>query len=143
MPKLTRWYIKFSLVYLLAALLIAVMLAGRTLWTLPAVLAALSPVYFHLFMVGWVSELIIGVVFWLFPTLTSEKKRGNEALAWAVFWMLNAGLLLRVISEPVLTSAPWAGGVLAVSAVLQWLAGMGFVYLTWGRVRPPRRRRKS
>jgi hypothetical protein len=143
MPKLTRWYIKLSLVYLVIALLVAAILASRTLWTLPPVLAALSPVYFHLFMVGWVSELIIGVVFWLFPTYSPERKRGNETLAWAVFWILNGGLLLRIFSEPMLGRAPWAGGVLAASAVLQWVAGMLFVYITWGRVRPPRRRQKA
>ncbi len=143
MPKLTRWYIKLSLIYLLAAMLVGALLASRTLWTPPRWIAALSPVYFHLFMVGWVSELIIGVVFWLFPTYSHEKKRGNEPLAWTVFWVLNAGLLLRVVSEPVLGSVPWAGGALALSAVLQWIAGMLFVYVTWGRVRPPRRRQRA
>jgi hypothetical protein len=50
---------------------------------------------------------------------------------------LNLGLLLRVIAEPIHTLHPGAGfgGVLAASAVAQWLAGVGFVVNTWSRVK--------
>ncbi|MEP7357303.1 MAG: hypothetical protein ABI847_08700, partial [Anaerolineales bacterium] len=63
--------------------------------------------------------------------------RGNERLGWVTFGLLNAGLLLRVISEPWQSLAPAAlpGGLLALSAGLQWLAGLAFVANTWPRVK--------
>jgi heme/copper-type cytochrome/quinol oxidase subunit 1 len=137
MPPLTRWFIKSAMVYFITALLVGVMLMSQTLLTLPPLLAALSPVYFHLFMVGWVAQLIFGVGFWLFPTRSKEQPRGDERIAWATYWLLNVGLVLRVISEPLNSLEPqtvW-GWLLALSAVLQWLAGMGFVVNTWGRVK--------
>ncbi|MCI0393752.1 MAG: cbb3-type cytochrome c oxidase subunit I [Chloroflexi bacterium] len=136
MPTLTRWYVKSALAYLVAALLVGAMLAARSVWLLPAFLGGFGPVYFHLFMVGWVTQLIFGIVFWLFPKFSKEQPRGREWLGWAVFGLLNAGLLLRVISEPANAQAPggvW-GWLLLLSAGLQWLAGLGFVANTWPRV---------
>ena len=137
MPRLVRWFIKSSLLYLVAALLVGVVLAGRSLLGLPAGLAALGPVYFHLFMVGWVTQLIFGVAYWMFPKYSREKPRGSEALGWATYGLLNGGLLLRAVAEPLQAAHPggvW-GGLLALSALLQWLAGLGFVLNSWGRVK--------
>jgi hypothetical protein len=97
----------------------------------------LTPIYFHLLMVGWVTQLIFGVALWMFPKFSAAQPRGNERLGWATFWLLNVGLLLRVIGEPLVVLQPEtaAGLLVALSAVLQWLAGMGFVLNTWPRVR--------
>jgi heme/copper-type cytochrome/quinol oxidase subunit 1 len=136
MPRLTRWFIKSSLVYLILALIIGVLQTAGALSSLSG-LSRLSPVYFHLFLVGWVTELIFGVVYWMFPRYSTEKPRGHERLGWAVFGLLNLGLLLRAVGEPLNAGQPgglW-GVLLAVSAVLQWLAGAGFVVNTWPRVR--------
>ncbi len=137
MPTLTRLYAKTSFVYLVAALLLALVFALAQATTLPALLAAAGPVYIHLFLVGWVTQLIMGIVFWMFPKWSRERPRGNERLAAAVYVLLNVGLILRVVGEParaVSPAAPW-GWVLAASALLQWLAGVGFVANTWGRVK--------
>jgi hypothetical protein len=63
MPALTRWFLRSALVYLVAALLVGVALA------LPhgPALDALAPVWTHLFMVGWVTQTIFGVAYWMFP----------------------------------------------------------------------------
>lgn len=135
MPTLTRWFIKTALVYLVVALLVGALFVVRNLIPLPPIVDALGPVYFHLFMVGWVTQLIIGVAYWMFPKFSMEKPRGSEPLGWAVFTLLNIGLALRAIGEPLLSSAPGMGRVVAVSAVLQWLAGMAFVANTWRRVK--------
>ncbi len=137
MPLLSRTFIKAALIYFLAALVMGVMLAARSLVSLPAAIGGLSPVYFHLFMVGWVTQLIFGIAYWMFPKYSRERPRGSESLAWAVFFLLNGGLLLRALSEPMNALHPqtmW-GWLLALSAVLQWLAGLAFVVNTWGRVK--------
>ncbi len=137
MPPLTRWFIKLSLIYLIAAFLTGLVLAAQPSLNLPATVASLNPVYFHLFLVGWVTQLIFGVVFWMFPKYSLEKPRGNEKLGWATLVLLNTGLLLRVIGEPLNAIRPaslW-GWVLALSALLQWLAGLAFIANTWSRVK--------
>jgi hypothetical protein len=146
MPTLTRWFLKTALISLLAALLVALLLSTNRIWTLPAVFAVLGPVYFHLFMVGWVTELIFGVVYWLFPRFNKETHRGRPWLGWAVYAMLSLGLLLRVIAEPLNALQPgqiW-GWLLPLSALLQWLAALGFVANTWPRIHGgPRRRSRE
>jgi hypothetical protein len=137
MPAVTRWYIKAALAYLVAALLIGVALTAPAVLPVPPAVAVWGPVYFHFFMLGWVAQLIFGVVYWMFPRYTREQPRGSEAMALATFVLLNAGLVLRAIGEPV--NALWPGifwgWVVAFSAVLQWLAGMAFVLNTWARVK--------
>ena len=137
MPRLTRWHLKSALFYFVAALLVGTLLAGRAMVALPAWVNTLSPVYFHLLMVGWVTQLIFGVVFWMFPKYSASRPRGSEPLGWAVYWLLNAGLILRVVAEPwqTLRPGPLPGSTLALSAVLQWLAGLAFVTNTWPRVK--------
>ncbi len=77
------------------------------------------------------------MAYWMFPKLTRDQPGGREWLGRATYILLNVGLVMRVVSEPVMTlqSQPALGWALAASAVLQWLAGMGFVINTWGRVK--------
>ena len=137
MPSLTRWFIRSSLVYLILSLAAGFLLAGRVPLNLPGEVSAISPVYFHLFMVGFTAQLIFGVVYWMFPKYSREKPRGSERLGWLTFVLLNLGLGLRLAAEPANTIAPtpfWEGA-LVVSAVLQWTAGVLFVANTWSRVK--------
>jgi hypothetical protein len=129
MPTLTRWMIKTSLLYLVAALLTGAALAAGVS------LAGIQPVYFHLLMVGWITQLIFGVVYWMFPKYSAERPRGSEAAGWASYALLNAGLVLRAVGEPLLATAPAAGPLLALAAVLMWLGGALFFANTWPRVK--------
>ena len=136
MPTLTRWMLKTSLIYFLLALLVG-LLQGLS----PIFLSELTffrqlePVRVHLFVVGWISLLIFGVVFWMFPKYSREKPRGYEWLDWATYGLLNTGLLLRVIGESAAQPGPVFGSMLVVSALLQWLAGLAFFINTWPRVK--------
>lgn len=135
MPPLTRWYIKTALAYLIAALLLAVVLAIPS--DLPLFIRFMNPAYFHLFLVGWVTQMIFGVIYWMFPIVRRATPRGNERLGWTSYILLNMGLLLRVIGEPLTATNP-GGGVgwlLTISALLQWLAAVIFVFLAWPRVK--------
>ena len=137
MPSVTRWFIRTSLVCFIAAFLTGTLLAARVPFQLPDFFNTLTPLFFHLFMVGFVAQLIFGMVFWMFPKASKDQPRGSERLAWLTYGCLNAGLLLRVLAEPAQTFAPqpiW-GRLLVASAVLQWIAGMLFVANTWNRVK--------
>lgn len=137
MPVLTRWFLRSALLYLAAALLLAILLALPNSVNIPEFIYAMNPAYFHLFLVGWVTQMIFGVIYWMFPIITRAKPRGNEQLGWASYGLLNIGLLLRVIGEPLVATRPESGfgWLLAVSALLQWLAAVIFVVLAWPRVR--------
>ncbi len=137
MPTITRWYLKTSFVYLGVALLAGVYLASRRVFvTLPS-LPALSPAYLHLLIVGWITQLIFGVAFWMFPKASRERPRGNENLAWLAYALLNCGLLLRAAGEPLagLWSGTAWGWLLVLSALFQWVAALAFLGNTWGRVK--------
>ena len=137
MPSLTRWYLKSALFYLATALLLAVVLALPVTINLPTFVRYLNPAYFHLFLVGWVTQMIFGVIYWMFPIIARARPRGNEQIGWTSYILLNGGLLLRVIGEPLTSTNPEAGfgWLLAVSAWLQWLAALLFVVLAWPRVK--------
>ncbi len=137
MPALTRYFIKTALIYLAATLLLGVLLAARSTFDLPAEIAALSPVFFHLFMVGWVTQLIFGMLFWMLPKHSKEQPRGNEKLVWAAYILINVGLVLRIMGEPLnaIRSDLGLGWLLALSALLQLLGGWAFILNAWPRVK--------
>jgi len=125
-PTLTRWFLRLGLLYLLAGLTVGVGMALRPDWM------PLRPVYLHLLLVGWITQLIFGVAHWMFPRASREQPRGRETLGWTILILLNAGLLLRVLVEPF---APEAGGgwLLALSGALQLGAALLFAIHIWPR----------
>ena len=78
MPLLTRWFIKTSFIYLILALLVGVILGTKAVWAFYPPTDDLFPSYFHLLAEGWITMLIIGVAFWMFPKYTLERPRGSE-----------------------------------------------------------------
>ena len=137
MPLLARWYVKTALLYAGAALLVGIAIALGPLLDYPATAAALWTTYLHLFVLGWLTQLIFGVALWLFPRYSKELPHGRTALAWAAYVLLNAGLLLRAVAEP---GVFWSGRgfwawALVASAILQWLSVSVFVLYIWRRVR--------
>ena len=78
--------------------------------------------YAHLFLVGFLLLLVMGVAFWMFPRVRGQRPgRGG---GWVAFALLNAGLLLRVLAEPLLD----AGG----GTFWRWVLGLAAVLPTVG-----------
>ena len=141
MPPLARNYIKAAFVYFVVAFVLgALMMLDRWLnfsrW--------LKLVHFgqlHLLMVGWLTQLAIGVAYWMFPRLRRKQgphPRGSDALAWFVLIALNAGLLLRFLLEPfyLMGPQPWLAALISLSGTLQAAAAIAFGLLIWARIRP-------
>lgn len=145
MPPVTRWFIKSGLLYFIAAMVMGLLLVLPSSFPLPAPVRTMTPTYFHMLMVGWVTQLIFGVAFWMFPTVGhGAQKRGDERPVYASFWLLNVGLALRVLAEPLNSTSPggvW-GWLLVVSALLQWLAALAYVVHIWPRVRDTKKPRR-
>ncbi len=131
MPRLTVWFVRASLLYLLAGFTLgALMLAQDGISYDPAILAVL-PVHIEFLLVGWLVQLAMGVAFWIFPRfgLGLPGSRGNETLIWAAFWLLNGGICLFAF-ELWFPAALFAGRLLEVAAVLLYAAG------SWRRIKP-------
>ena len=137
MPSLTRWFIKSAMIYLMVALLLGLLLSFVGIGDLPPFVAFLNPTFFHLLVVGWVTQMIFGVIYWMFPIITRQNPRGSASVGWACYICLNVGLILRVAGEPLLgTTANAAfGWMLVLSALLQWVAAVLFVIITWPRIK--------
>ena len=97
--------------------------------------ALLWPTYLHLLVLGWLTQLIFGVAFWMFPRHSAKEPHGNGWLGWTTFWLLNAGLVLRAIGEPALALGVHTGWILVLAALLQLGAGWAFIFNTWPRVK--------
>lgn len=136
MPDLSRYLIKTSLAYLVAALLVGISLTAPVIDFVPQA-AAVYPSYIHLFVLGWLTQLIFGVAYWLFPRASKERPYGNAVVAVVGFVLLNAGLLMRLVSEPafLINAADGWRAVLVASAVLQWLGVSLFAVYFWSRVK--------
>ncbi len=144
-----RVIIRTALAYLVAATLLGAALLLNQAIGVSGALFALQPVFYHLLTIGWLTQLILGVAVWMFPAASREQPHGNPRLTWLAYLALNAGLLLRLVAEPLLTwrPAPWLGGALALSALLQVTGIWLFIGLVWPRVKPrptpPRRRSET
>ena len=135
MPALTRWFLRAGMVYFLAAVLTGLLLAAPIAWSGHTAVALFGPTQLHLFTVGWITQIIFGVAYWMFPRHSARQPRGSTTLGWASLILLNTGLLFRVVGEPLSRMGSPVGPLLIVSALLQLMAGWAFVLNTWPRVR--------
>jgi len=142
--RFSAFAIRSSLIWLLlgiaagAAMLNDDQLPGRwRVW--------MSPTHAHMLFVGWFFQFTLGVAYWLLPRRRSSARPVgyHERLAIGALVLLNAGLALRVVAEPVQRSGhqgAWIQIAFAFSSISQLIAfGIAAVQI-WPRVatRAPR-----
>jgi hypothetical protein len=132
MPTETRWLVRTALLYLAVALGLGLWRAGQGAGLVAGSPATLWLPQLHVLTVGWITQLIFGVAYWLFPRPTSDD--WGPPLMWTAYGLLNLGLLLRLVSEPALLPEPLRLWGLVVSAGLQWAAGLLLAGYFWRRV---------
>lgn len=140
MPLISRTFIKAGMVFF-ALSLIAGLLMEIDIGALPA----LMPLFWHMLMVGWITQIIFGVSIWMFPGRNRDEGFRAQKWGWLTFFFLNTGLLLRIVSEPLsgfAASEIWKL-LLVVSAILQLLAGMTYVIEMWPRIMSKKQQRKK
>lgn len=128
MPQLSRFFIRAGFVCLVLG-----MAAGLVASVSPT-LAVVRPTWIHLITVGWLTQLIFGVGLWLFPPVRTNQAQSARG-GWTGFWLLNSGLLLRVIGEPLTAFTGKGEPLLLLSALLQLLAIVVLVIILAPRVR--------
>ena len=133
MPTEARWLIRTALVYLAVALGLGLIRAGQAAGLVPGLPSTLWLPQLHFLTVGWLTQLIFGVAFWLFPRPSPDA--WGPPVIWSAYVTLNLGLLFRLLSEPTLLSAPVRSWGLVASAALQWSASLLLVGYFWRRLR--------
>jgi hypothetical protein len=138
MPRLSRWFVRASLLYLLIGFTLgglilsakAGMVDSRVwLWLLP---------HADILIAGWMIQLAMGMAFWILPRIRVTG-RGRTVLAWASFVLLNAGLILGAGLSMLaywLPSIDWLPRAFPVGLLLQALALAVYVIYAWPRVLP-------
>src|SRR4029453_12819804 len=122
------------MLYLVVALAVSILMQSDLSLRIP-VIGVFWPTYLHLLVVGWLTQLIFGVAFWIFPKHPSGPRRGSDRLGWICFALLNLGLAIRLVADPLQALGRPFATLLVASAVAQLLAGWAFVANTWPRVR--------
>lgn len=147
MDPVTVRMVRAALVWLLAGVSLgALMMSDRLLpgsWR-----AWFSPTHGHILFVGWFLQFAVGIAFWLLPRKRSDEFPFGyrESVTMVAVVLLNGGLLLRVLAEPLSRAGGPPGTPLdismAVSGLLQLAAIIIIVSQLWSRVipRPPKRR---
>lgn len=129
MPRLSRLFIKFSLIYLLAGFALgALILIQKGFGIFPAVWRWL-PVHVELVIFGWILQLVMGVAYWILPRFGTRRRRGSAA--GLAFGLINGGILLAVGA---------VGGdlppVAFAARLLQTTAVACFLFHAWPRIKP-------
>lgn len=127
MPTITRLFIKTGFIWLVISMF---------LYGFHQIEPSFRIAYHHSFGLGWVTHMIIGVGIWMFPRWSNELPKGPMWTWWTVYFTLNIGLVLRLVSEHFLVQKPdLFSPFLIFSAVLLWISMMVFVITMWQRIK--------
>lgn len=139
MTPLVRRYVKTSLVFLLAGLLLGgyIVVAEFLAGTYPP--RILVTAHAHLLLVGFMLMMVMGVATWMFPRPARDDTRYRPALAEAVYWVLTVTTAVRAVAEIGLgvTASPALRPLVAAGGVGQVAGALLFVLNIWWRVRMP------
>ena len=146
MPTISRIFIKSGLLFMVASLVVALGASAGDMLGLPGWVVGLRSTYFHLFTVGWITQIIFGVALWMFPGWSRKKPRGPAWLGWSCFAALNGGLLLRFASETAFAAGHHGGlwsWMMTAAAILLVAAAMLFAAAVWPRLKSREKRRRQ
>ena len=141
MPIETRLFVKASLIWLLATFAFgAVMIGAKALGIAFPVDAPVM--HAHMGFIGWLVNLVMGIALWFLPVNRERFKQNRgrypAGAVQLVFALLNAGLVARMVAEPLFDRAvatALTSAVLILSGVMQFTAVLIFVLIAWSRVR--------
>ena len=129
MPRLSAWFIRASLIYLLMGFTLgALLLANNGVEFMPSAWALL-PAHVEFMLAGWIVQLALGTAYWILPRHTDGPARGSLALGWASFGLFNLGILLAASSGLLPVTIQLAG------RIMQMLAAGLLGILLWPRVK--------
>lgn len=136
MFELARRYVKTSLVFAVLSTLLGLHMIVQRFSLEPKPLRWLPTAHGHLFLVGFVTMMVMGVAIWMFPR--PKDARYSPLLSEAVYWLVTVGTAVRALGE-IFASYSKVRFWLALSAVggfAQGIAILLFVINIWTRIKP-------
>jgi hypothetical protein len=130
MPRLSRWFIRASLVYLSLGFTFGALMLFNKGVLLSVWLWQLLPAHIEFLLLGWTVQLAMGAAFWILPRFRSS--RGNEKAAWAAFILLNAGVWIVGMGRLIGMPSP----LIVVGRAAEAGAAIAFAIHAWPRVKP-------
>ena len=131
MPRLSVYFVRASLVYLVLGFTFGGLLLANKGVMLSPWIWALLPVHIEFMFIGWMIQLAIGIAFWILPRFSKGPLRGNERWSWGTLILLNAGILCIVLQS--LFGLQWFS---FIGRILEAFALTAFVIGNWKRVKP-------
>jgi hypothetical protein len=132
MPRLSQWYVRTALIYLLLGFTFgALMLINKGL-NLHPLWWRLLPVHMELVLIGWTLQLALGVAFWILPRFWEGPARGDERGAQWAFVLLNLGLWLVALGS----ALDWPAWLVLLGRLSEAVAVIAFASHAWPRIVP-------
>jgi hypothetical protein len=129
MPRQTVWFIRASLLYLLAGFTIGALILAQKGRPYDAGVWLLLPVHIEFLLAGWLLQLVLGMAFWIFPRFGVGAARGRESWIWVSFALLNLGILLVVLQL-------WLPLALLLGRLAEAAGILVYIGASWARVKP-------
>jgi hypothetical protein len=133
-----RYFIKTSIAFMIAGILSGFfMMISKRIFDFgygPGMLSA----HTHVILVGFMMMMIMGIAVWFFPKADKNNKKYNPNLITLVYWLMTAGTSLRFIFEVAdsYITISFVNYAIIISATMQILGAVIYVYAMWGRIRP-------
>ncbi|GAB4469621.1 MAG: cbb3-type cytochrome c oxidase subunit I [Anaerolineales bacterium] len=131
MPSLSRWMVRFALVYLLLGGTFGALILANKGASFEPRLWLLLPTHIETMFVGWMTQFAMGISFWILPRFGGRNPRGDERLIWLAFWLINLGIGLVVLSQW-LNKAQLA----LIGRSVEMVAWLSFIGGVWKRIYP-------
>ena len=129
MPRLSVWFVRASLIYLLLGFFFGALLLAQKGIPFYTPVWYLFPLHMEFLLVGWLIQLAMGVAFWVIPRFSSGSPRGPVGLVWFSFALINFGILIGILQF-------WFPVVVLIGRIAEVVAGILFVIGSWRRIKP-------
>jgi hypothetical protein len=129
MPRLSVWFVRASLLYLLLGSFFGALILAQKGIPFYTPVWNLFPLHMEFLLVGWLIQLAMGVAFWIIPRFSSGSSRGPVELVWVSFSLLNAGILIGILQY-------WFPDAVLLGRISEVVAGILFVIGSWRRIKP-------
>ena len=131
MPRLSYLFIRTSLVYLVLGFTFGGLILANKAIPFAPMIWALLPTHIEFLTLGWLTQLALGVAFWILPRLVGSRPRGDERWSWVAFGLVNLGVALNVVAS--FTGLTQLG---LSARILQAAGFAAFAIGNWKRIYP-------
>jgi hypothetical protein len=134
MPTEVRWFVRTSLLCLILSMIVGTAYFAWAPLTDEPPPGFVMPLHIHLGTVGWLVNMVMGVALWMFPMIPGSfavgRARYSRPRVVAAYCLINGGLVLRFVAEPM--GLLWLA---AISGASQTAGVLLCVSCLWPRIR--------